>query len=98
MRQVGETPFRLDSVRPTIPFTDYAYNEIRYHALTITRPQEAEELARMAQDVVNEKYATYERLATRGGERFHPPAERVGANAAMSRAAMPGDPPPMGAL
>jgi pyruvate-ferredoxin/flavodoxin oxidoreductase len=33
MRKVGENPFRLDSPRPTIPFKDYAYNEIRYTTL-----------------------------------------------------------------
>jgi len=44
----------------------------------MTRPQEAEALARMAQAVIDEKYAQYERLATRGGEHFHPPAERLG--------------------
>jgi pyruvate-ferredoxin/flavodoxin oxidoreductase len=74
MRKVGENPFRLDSIRPRIPFKDYAYNEIRYHALTMTRPDEAEELARIAQSVVNEKYHYYEQLAGLDGGQFHPPA------------------------
>ena len=74
MRKVGENPFRLDSIRPRIPFKDYAYNEIRYHALTMTRPDEAEELAHIAQSVVNEKYHYYEQLAGLDGGRFHPPA------------------------
>ena len=78
MRKVGETPFRLDSVRPTIPFKNYAYNEIRYHALTMSRPAEAEELVRMAQSVVTEKYRAYEQLAGLGGEAFHPPADAIG--------------------
>ena len=78
MRTVGENPFRLDSVRPTIPFKDYAYNEIRYHALTMTRPVEAEELARMAQSVVSEKYRAYEQLAGLGGGTFHRPADAIG--------------------
>jgi len=78
MRNVGENPFRLDSVRPTISFKDYAYNEIRYHALTMTRPAEAEELACMAQTVVNEKYLGYEQLARLDGGQFHPPADVLG--------------------
>jgi pyruvate-ferredoxin/flavodoxin oxidoreductase len=78
MRKVGENPFRLDSVRPTISFKDYAYNEIRYHALTMTRPAEAEELALMAQAAVTEKYHAYEQLAGLDGGRFHPPADGVG--------------------
>ncbi len=77
MRQAGDNPFRLDSLRPSIPFTDYAYNEIRYHALTMTRPAEAEELARMAQSVVLEKYRTYEQLAGLDGGKFHPPADTI---------------------
>src|SRR5208283_2239852 len=77
MRQAGENPFRLDSLRPSIPFTDYAYNEIRYHSLTMTRPAEAEELARMAQAVVLEKYRTYEQLAGLDGGKFHPPADTI---------------------
>jgi pyruvate-ferredoxin/flavodoxin oxidoreductase len=72
MRKVGENPFRLDSVRPSIPFKDYAYNEIRYHALTMTRPAEADDLIRMAQSVVDEKYHTYEQLAGLDGGKFHP--------------------------
>ena len=39
MRAIGENPFRLDSPRPTIPFKDYAYNELRYSSLASTRPR-----------------------------------------------------------
>ena len=35
----GEEPFRLDSPRPTVPFKDYAYNELRYQALARTVPR-----------------------------------------------------------
>ena len=72
MRSIGENPFRLDSPRPTIPFRDYAYNEIRYRALTQTRPEEAAELLTMAQDMVNEKYRTYEEMAGWSPARFPP--------------------------
>jgi pyruvate-ferredoxin/flavodoxin oxidoreductase len=66
MRKVGETPFRLDSPRPTIPFKDYAYNELRYRALELTRPAEAGELLRQAQADVEDKYRTYEEFANLG--------------------------------
>lgn len=72
MRTVGERPFRLDSPRPTIPFKDYAYNELRYRALSYSDPKVAEELLAKAQQVVAEKYRQYEELASRGGDRFHP--------------------------
>jgi pyruvate-ferredoxin/flavodoxin oxidoreductase len=75
MRKVGENPFRLDSPRPTIPFKDYAYNEIRYTALKSSKPDEAEALLAMAQAVVTEKYRQYEDLAARDGSRFHPNAD-----------------------
>jgi len=72
MRTVGERPFRLDSPRPTIPFKDYAYNELRYRMLTHTDPKAAETLLAQAQQVVTEKYRQYEELAGRGAESFHP--------------------------
>ncbi|MGP6188771.1 MAG: pyruvate:ferredoxin (flavodoxin) oxidoreductase [Vulcanimicrobiaceae bacterium] len=77
LRTVGANPFRLDSPRPSIPFKEYAYNEIRYTALTASKPEVAETLAEMAQSVVDEKYRQYEELAGREGSRFHPPSERL---------------------
>lgn len=68
MRKLGESPFRLDSPRPTVSLKDYAYNELRYYALALTRPSEAAELLRQAQADVEEKYRTYEEFANlRGG-------------------------------
>ena len=63
MREVGESPFRLDSPRPTVSFKKYAYNELRYHALALTRPAEAEELLHQAQADVIEKYRIYEEFS-----------------------------------
>jgi pyruvate-ferredoxin/flavodoxin oxidoreductase len=63
MREIGENPFRLDSPRPTIPLKDYVYNELRYYALSLTRPDEAAALLRQAQVDVDEKYRTYEQFA-----------------------------------
>jgi pyruvate-ferredoxin/flavodoxin oxidoreductase len=78
MRKAGETPFRLDSPRPTIPLKDYAYNELRYRSLASSRPAEAAELLAAAQSVALEKYAQYEALASREGDRFHPDASAFG--------------------
>ena len=63
LREVGEAPFRLDSPRPTLPFKDYAYNELRYSALAANRPEEAAALLAEAQKLIREKYRTYERFA-----------------------------------
>jgi pyruvate-ferredoxin/flavodoxin oxidoreductase len=64
MRDIGERPFRLDSPRPTVPFKDYAYNELRYQALALTRPADAAALLRQAQADVEEKYRVYEEFAS----------------------------------
>ena len=63
MRAIGENPFRLDSPRPTIPFKDYAYNELRYRRLPTATREVAEELLAEAQQVVTEKYRQYEELS-----------------------------------
>ena len=69
MRNVGENPLRLDSPRPTIPFKDYAYNEIRYTALTLSKPKDAAALLTMAQAVVSGKVPPIRGL---GGARRQP--------------------------
>jgi len=72
MRAISQNPFRLDSPRPTIPFKDYAYNEIRYSSLVDTRPGEAAALLTAAGAAVAEKYRQYEDLAALDGSRFLP--------------------------
>ncbi len=63
MSTVDENPFRLDSPRPTIPFEDYARNEIRFTSLARSRPAEAEQVMRDAQAAATAKYRQYEILA-----------------------------------
>ncbi|HKM63064.1 MAG TPA: thiamine pyrophosphate-dependent enzyme, partial [Acidisphaera sp.] len=73
MRKIGENPFRLDSPRPTRPFKDYAYNEIRYRSLTQTRPDDAKQLLAAAQAGIEEKYRLYEEMAGWEPMRFRVP-------------------------
>jgi len=63
LRAMGESPFRLDSPRPTLPFEAYAYNELRYRTLTATRPDDAKALLIQAQDMIDRKYRDYEQFA-----------------------------------
>ena len=72
MRDIGENPFRLDSPRPSRPFTDYAGNELRYRTLAQTHPEDAARLMIAAQQVVDEKYRLYEDMAGWPAHRFHP--------------------------
>ena len=68
MRDGGESPFRLDSLRPTLPLQDFAYNELRFRALSVTHPVEAQALLRQAQAAIDAKYCSYEALARGEGE------------------------------
>jgi pyruvate-ferredoxin/flavodoxin oxidoreductase len=57
--------FVLDSHAPSVPLEAYAYNEIRYKALAASRPDDAAQLLRSAQDDVNERWRLYRGLAER---------------------------------
>jgi pyruvate-ferredoxin/flavodoxin oxidoreductase len=66
----------LDSPRPRLPFTDYAYRELRYRMLVDTDPAEAERLLALAQEAINQRWQVYEEMATRGAKRFPADARR----------------------
>lgn len=70
LRAAGHKPFVLDSIRPTIPLPEYAYNENRYKMLTKTNPEEAERMMQMAQATVNRRWETYEHLAKQEPAQF----------------------------
>jgi pyruvate-ferredoxin/flavodoxin oxidoreductase len=70
VRTAGGNPFLLDSPRPRIPLTDYTQRELRYRALSNTHPAEAERLGVLAQEAVDQRWDTYEEMATRGAHRF----------------------------
>ena len=68
----GKNPFVLDSLRPTIPVKEYAYNEARYSSLKRSNSEQADKLMNFAQDVVDSKWALYEEMATRNANDFLP--------------------------
>jgi hypothetical protein len=51
--------------------------DLQAKSLVATRPEEAAELAAMAQAVATERYRKYEELARQDGSRFHPAAGSV---------------------
>jgi pyruvate-ferredoxin/flavodoxin oxidoreductase len=63
LRAVGERPFTLDSVRPTMPFRAYAERELRYRMLLLSDPPRGEALLKAAQEAVDRKWKQYEELA-----------------------------------
>jgi len=68
----GKNPFVLDSLRPSIPVKEYAYNETRYSSLLRSNSEHAEKLMDFAQQVVDSKWALYEEMATRNANDFLP--------------------------
>ncbi|MEO7131206.1 MAG: 4Fe-4S binding protein, partial [Dermatophilaceae bacterium] len=77
VRATGGNPFQLDSPRPRIPLEDYIYRELRYRMLRTSDPEEAERLLVLAQEAVDQRWATYEEMATRGPARFATDARRT---------------------
>ncbi|HIE10818.1 MAG TPA: hypothetical protein EYP62_04335, partial [Kiritimatiellae bacterium] len=63
LAEQGKNPLRLDSKPPSIPFRDYALNEIRYRSLVQSDPERAERLLDLAQKDVEERWRMYQRLA-----------------------------------
>ena len=78
VRAAGGNPFLLDSPRPRIALSDYMYRELRYKMLANSAPAEAERLLALAQEAVNQRWAVYEEMATRGPERFAADARKDG--------------------
>ncbi|MDZ7779823.1 MAG: pyruvate:ferredoxin (flavodoxin) oxidoreductase [Gemmatimonadota bacterium] len=60
----GESPFLLDSVRPSRPLAEFTEQELRYRLLRQTAPDEAEALMREAQEGVTRRWQLYEELST----------------------------------
>ncbi|MHB1849840.1 MAG: pyruvate:ferredoxin (flavodoxin) oxidoreductase [Acidimicrobiales bacterium] len=76
LRAAGANPFLLDSPRPRIPLAEYTGRELRYSMLARSRPAEAERLAGLEQTAVDQRWDTYEEMATRPAGRFPADARR----------------------
>jgi len=76
VRAAGGNPFLLDSPRPRVSLADYRRPELRFRALTNTDPVEAERLLALAQEQVDQRWKTYEDMATRGAQRFQADARK----------------------
>jgi len=59
----GKNPLIIDSKPPSIPIKDYAYNEIRYKMLTLSKPEEAARLIKLAQEDVDKRWKLYQKWA-----------------------------------
>ncbi|WP_462203237.1 pyruvate:ferredoxin (flavodoxin) oxidoreductase [Frankia sp. CcWB3] len=59
----AERPFSLDSRAPSIPFSEFAATESRFTLLNTVNPDEADELAALAQRDILGRWQTYEHEA-----------------------------------
>jgi len=59
----GKNPFQLDSKKPSIPLTEYAYNETRYKMLLKSNPDRAKHLMDLAQKNVYEHWNFIENMS-----------------------------------
>jgi pyruvate-ferredoxin/flavodoxin oxidoreductase len=61
----GLNPLVLDSKAPSLPLDEYMYAEMRFRVLNQTNPAEAERLLALAKQDVQERWKTYEEMATK---------------------------------
>ena len=63
LAQQGRNPLTIESKEPSIPLSQYAYNETRYKMLTQIDEARAEELMRLAQRDAKSRWALYQQMA-----------------------------------
>ncbi|MBN8581964.1 MAG: pyruvate:ferredoxin (flavodoxin) oxidoreductase [Anaerolineae bacterium] len=60
----GKNPLVIESKEPSIPFSQYAYNETRYKMLTQMNEDRAEELMKEAQHDAKSRWTLYQQMAS----------------------------------
>lgn len=60
----GKNPLIIEQKEPSIPVSQYAYNETRYKMLTQMDEERAEELMREAQHDAKSRWMLYEQMAS----------------------------------
>ncbi|MFP4354173.1 MAG: pyruvate:ferredoxin (flavodoxin) oxidoreductase [Phycisphaerae bacterium] len=63
LADTGKNPLQLDSKDPSISFKDYAYGETRFKMLTKSKPEQAEELAKLGQHDINVRWNYLKQLS-----------------------------------
>ena len=63
LTEEGKNPLIIDSKKPTISFSDYAYNETRYRMLLQSDEQRAEMLMNLAEKDVSSRWELYQQMA-----------------------------------
>jgi pyruvate-ferredoxin/flavodoxin oxidoreductase len=63
LSEQGQNPLVIESKEPSIPISQYAYNETRYKMLTQMDEGRAEELMREAQQDAKSRWTLYQQMA-----------------------------------
>jgi pyruvate-ferredoxin/flavodoxin oxidoreductase len=63
MTTLGQNPLMIESKEPSIPISQYAYNETRYKMLTQMDEDRAEQLMREAQQDAKSRWTLYQQMA-----------------------------------
>ncbi len=63
LAEEGKNPLQLDSRAPSIPLSEFAYNETRYRMLLQSNEERAERLMQKAQEGINERWTLYQQMA-----------------------------------
>jgi pyruvate-ferredoxin/flavodoxin oxidoreductase len=63
LAEQGQNPLIIESKEPTIPISQYAYNETRYKMLTQMDEERAEQLMREAQRDAKSRWTLYQQMA-----------------------------------
>jgi pyruvate-ferredoxin/flavodoxin oxidoreductase len=58
-----EHPLKIDAKAPTIPYKEFLEGEVRYSALEVSFPENADELFAKAEDIAERDYNELLRLA-----------------------------------
>jgi pyruvate-ferredoxin/flavodoxin oxidoreductase len=77
LRDQGRNPFSLDSLRPSIPLSEFRKHETRFQSLVRSHPEEAARLGNIAQHVVTRKWSVYEEMATRSASEYDPDTRKA---------------------
>jgi pyruvate-ferredoxin/flavodoxin oxidoreductase len=60
----GKNPLIIESKEPSIPLSQYAYNETRYKMLTQIDEERAEQLMKEAQHDAKSRWTLYQQMAS----------------------------------
>ncbi|MCG3887033.1 pyruvate:ferredoxin (flavodoxin) oxidoreductase [Photobacterium leiognathi] len=77
LKEQGENPFTLDSLRPTISKAEFMQQESRFNQLFKTNPEHAVELFDRAQAVALKKWSVFEEMAETDAAWFEPELSSV---------------------